>query len=225
MSALCYFAIAEDLEDFILKWMTVEIDASSAASNERQPHQWRGALLRELMIAQAFHAGGRSLDIALNTLFRASDLREQSSSSSSARHLSLFPAVVQLSNLLKTGNWFRTDPRLFERLQSMNISEMEKRKEQKGLDAAWSIASLALYHPKQPDAKLAVKYLQERERQRGSAPSAKLARNAYKTFLLRTRAVAATNNEHENAAWVIQEYERLFGESIPPRNRLAIAVR
>ncbi|EME40407.1 hypothetical protein DOTSEDRAFT_74105 [Dothistroma septosporum NZE10] len=223
--ALCYFAVAEGFGDLVLERISMDIDLSEYAESHKLQHRWRGSLLRLLISAHAFNEQGHSLDAALASFFHIDELKTNQSRMFSTGHLSRlsrFPAIVELSSHLTSGLWFNTDADLFERYYKL-VPRITKGKpgkiEERFRENAWGVARLALYHPLRPDAEPAIDHLQTRKQLGLLAPTPAAMRKGFEVSMVRAKAVADSNNEHENAFRLSQEFQRLFGNSIPPADR------
>ncbi|KAK4541549.1 hypothetical protein LTR36_007846 [Oleoguttula mirabilis] len=134
---LCYFAVAEKLDRYILNWLKVIFPLEATQHlREEERYIWRGFLFRHLIRAYLAHASPMGADAGLIPFLNFLKLRQAicnphrgelglvqpNSSEGSGRAewmtMSEWPAFVELSNALGSGKYPKTDPKLYDRFLS-----------------------------------------------------------------------------------------------------------
>lgn len=160
---LCYFAIAEAVEDAISDWMFGDFPTQQVTS-----HVWRGSLLRCLLSAHSAYDKDENMDAGIQCFLNARARWDRLWVEAKARQLprppvpSLFPATVQLSRTLTDGFGRNTNPALFDKLIKV-FAEPETHDFTKRTKAEmdYDIAYLLLFHPTYPKHATALALLQE----------------------------------------------------------------
>ena len=161
---ICYLAIAERLEDYIVQWLEIDDSPSYAEHLSADGvHTWRGPLLRGLVAAHLFLDSDRSADAALRCFFHALEnkLKAKSAFSRSAEHhphpypsplvyMSTWPATIKLSAALGSGWYPNTYVSLYDRfVEFKRTVAIEK----------YAVAKLRLWHPRSPNADEALQFI------------------------------------------------------------------
>lgn len=226
---LCYFAVAEDLGDYIYDWLKCDIPfAEGLHMSDYERIIWRGLLFRNLIKAHLAHARGAPADAALSLFYGFIDIRRQAwlpfgltkrgSTPEEAGlpqwlTMSEWPASYELSQSLGKGTHPRTDAALYDRF----LNHLEWR-HQKGtsLMQEISIARLHLYHPVHPSAQSALIFLRRLfedktlKQVRALLPNDPGGLNVLRYTIAIAAQVAANNGAHDDAAWLARKKSELF---------------
>ena len=168
---LAYFAIGEGHQGYhgpMVQWLKTRAPSDFAFSNA-QDHDaalhsdsWRGFLLRNLVQAHLMLATVPSADKALSLLFdiveeKARVMAEPGDEKHPLGSLSVWPAIVQLSQQLGAGSFPKTDSRDYDNFVRFVLDYKKTKPENRELD----VAKLQLHHPRTPTSNYAVRYLQK----------------------------------------------------------------
>lgn len=210
---LCYFAISEGLEDYILKWTMIALPGQSTSSDAGR-NVWRGALLRNLISAKFSQDPNNEADSALQCFFAALG-KKKAASIAHARGqqvdfsiicLSLLPAYVEIQKNITGGGFVFADRSLFDRFLHYQRSYPVLSRSEKEFDTA----RLLLYHPQKASETSAIEILRRHKQLGNVIPKAVLSPQGsvnFKRFLQRTVDVAEANCNFEDVAWVLKYYK------------------
>ena len=144
---LDYFAIGEGLEDIIVQWLKTRAPSDFAFSNAPDhdaalySDSWRDFLLRNLVQAHLMLATVPSADKALSLLFdileeKARVMAEPGEEKHPLGSLSVWPAIVQLSQQLGAGSFPNTDSRDYDKFVRYVLDYKKTKPENRELDVA-----------------------------------------------------------------------------------------
>lgn len=214
---LCYFALAEDLRPYLVKWLGIEDPAQDGWSTDL----WRGWLLEDIVIASFMHTDSKktaSADLVLKIFFGvAAQKREESPST--LRRLNMMPAAGRISKTLGYGNYVRTDPRSFSNFIKFleGFSHIARYRQ-------YEIAKLHLSHPTEPDPQPAFALLQrlsqESKMENGAIDRSRLGTDwelPLKIFFIRLRKQLLRDGRPLDADWVYHKSHEVLGQKAPPR--------
>ncbi|KAK4610231.1 hypothetical protein CLAFUW4_13838 [Fulvia fulva] len=215
---LCYFAIFEGLESFLVDWLRAEIDQPFVPEKE---HMWRGHLLGSMVLAHAALSIGHELDEAIRCMFRVETLRRRLTAEApedqrpATAYLSLRPSVSILTKQIMTGQFRHTDERLYNEFCSLATRYRSKSYTER-LEKNYRQAAFSLYHPKSPDHRLALACLKENVAQATTPEDLKILRNmmglsniSLKRFILRAAYLASRSTHHADATFIREQGLRL----------------
>lgn len=151
---VCYYLVAEGLQDYIVGTIRLRAPASGRLP---VPFRWRGIILRSLVKAlldtETQQSADRAIQLFIEIRDEVLDLRAQSENSyisgddeDAYRKLSLNPACIELSSRLITNAYPNTSESQFRRFlrANWNVPKTGKSKE-------FSCAILLLYIPDAPE--------------------------------------------------------------------------
>lgn len=242
--AICWFAVAERLDDIIMKW--IQVDLSSDAATLRQIQEfhghraglWRANILNSLVTAQALQAG-LCMDSALSSVMHferydrfavSSDpfsdtVRPQSQPGTVERDgVSIKTTVIDLHSFLGVGaarNSFDTSTILFEQFIEM-IRRMENPRRDTWsitghLQMNFRIGELLLGHPKEPDPYPFLRLLDQVTVQRDGSNRFDVPDrilNSFRHCMKRAHAILNAGRDYENAERVAHLFQDTYGTSI-----------
>jgi len=231
MDPWAYFMIMEDLEEYLWEWLRLDtagkdVQATQGSRSRRTvfpEHRWKGRLLRSMVEAKlkAPFTEKRSADAALNTFFKACDMKLNSQATEHLRTFPLAAAGTAIHRRLVTNpeRYIRTSPDHYDQFltsiqswSSGSIAELE-------------IASLRLWHPRRPTGQPAYTLLR-----RILLPPSQIAdidRVVYKWILppnhagkrgwgyrltLQTASLLEEEGLHREAAWLEQQVSEYWPE-------------
>ncbi|KAK3642752.1 hypothetical protein LTR56_010576 [Elasticomyces elasticus] len=156
LQRICYFAVAESLDDLLVQSLALPLPPLLDQAEEAlDTHQWRGAVLREIIRSHLMLDSNSSADEAIDKFFKVADLVLVARSAplrpkSPLARTSLYPAEVELIKQLCTTRFYKTDPARYDNFARFVAGG--KRFTQ------FTGAQLALAHPTLPDAQPALSY-------------------------------------------------------------------
>ncbi|KAK3669976.1 hypothetical protein LTR78_010148 [Recurvomyces mirabilis] len=230
---LSYCAVLEGLQDILLDWVKVDVDATNARrSFGPKFFIWRGLFLRNIIRAQLLRNDQVSADDALNTLFNLLDSRTKAVRllETSGQHtlpldepgtmiglqwltVSHWPATIEISNQLVLGSWRGTSPELYDRFIDL-VQKYTWKSSQDVRDLI--VAQLHLQHPTKPSAKPTISLFRRlfgtksTEEIEHFLPGIGKAREPFRiTFLKATRQARAQGLYHD-ALWLAEKHREIF---------------
>jgi hypothetical protein len=131
---LCYFAVLENLEYYIYKWLVnVEISEDREQITKRERHIWRGILLRCLFAGHLSADTDRSADPAIQFFWRLvgehlAAIEMSRAGKASARQEKIlsvpqFPATVAIGQALTSGAYWKTSPKLWDEFVTYELRQ------------------------------------------------------------------------------------------------------
>lgn len=214
---LCYFALAEDLGSYLVKWLGIDYPAKDGYPSDR----WRGRLLEDIVIASFMHTDSKetaSADLVLATFFDVVTQR-RNGSPSTLRRLDLRSAAVRIAKILGYGNYGCTDPRSFSNFIKFVESFSPIAQHRK-----YEIAKLHLSHPTEPDPQPAFEFLQ-RLSQESKMENGAIDRTQFggdlefllKRFFIRLRKQLLNDGRPGDSEWVYRKSHEVLGQKALPR--------
>ncbi|KAK4888858.1 hypothetical protein LTR27_012319 [Elasticomyces elasticus] len=156
---ICYFVVAESLDDSLVEWLAQPLPPLALGGSElRDSNQWRGVVLRLIVENHLFLDCDHRADEAIERFFSVVDRivvarREPrpSEGHTGLASVSLWPSQVAISKELVTGTYYNTNPDLYDRFVKFVGKD--------GHQTEYSSAQLALVHPTRPNAQPALSYV------------------------------------------------------------------
>ncbi|KAF7194779.1 hypothetical protein HII31_03902 [Pseudocercospora fuligena] len=242
--AICWFAVAEGLDDIIMQWIQIDLSSDAAALRQVQDFHghriglWRANILRSLVDAQALQAES-CMDSALSSVlhferydpFQASPdplndtVPPQSQPGTVERDgVAITKTVIRLIGHLgvRTSRIsFDTSSILFEQFIGM-IRRMENPWHdtwaQTGhLQLHYNIGDLLLCHPKEPDPYPFLQFLDQVTVQRNGVNRVVVPEgilNGVRHCMKRAHAILNAGRDYENADLLAQLCQNTYGTAI-----------
>ena len=201
---LCVLLVAEKLDDFIVKWLSLPVDARIVGELGKGGLTWRGSLWRNLIAAElslAVHSRDATQAIArLLSVYRLKQRFRDTEdfSPGSVARMSTFPAKEHLANSITSGAFPHTDPGAYE-----NLAEFYRGGTLKTA-MEWQYPTLCLWHPTHPDPMPLLQYLREHSGNiaAGFGGQSDRARHHKQRQLVRLSRLLHESKMIPDAAWV-----------------------
>jgi hypothetical protein len=232
---LCDLVIGEGHAHVLLQWVAMTADASEIQryTNKASNYIWRGALLRLIVCAHLLHDTIRSADQAIQALLKIAEWKDRVMRQyiDAARrnnrdevdptlyYTSTWPALVELEGGLTSGEFERTAPILFDRFVEYYslINKRDVPSHSRFGVTRYGLARLQLWHPRAPDTKPALEYLEDQvgdhrimEERRALLSQGNLSRESFLRFMERTSTILRYQRNTKDAQRVDALSRELF---------------
>ncbi|KAK4553294.1 hypothetical protein LTR86_009594 [Recurvomyces mirabilis] len=230
---LSYCAVLEGLEDILLDWLKVDVDATDA-ENSFGPKFfiWRGLLFRDMIRAQLLRNDQVSADHALNTLFNLLSSRgkavrlldpveqrplplDKNGTIIGPQWLAVshWPATIEISHQLIYGSWRGTSPALYDKFVNL-VQKYTWKASQDAKDL--TVARLHLQHPTEPNAKPTISLFRRlfgtksTEEIEHFLPDTGKAREPFRIAFIIAAYQAKAQGLQDDALWLAEKHREIF---------------
>lgn len=214
---ICYFAISEGLEKFVIDWTMVALPEDTTSNDVAGKHVWRGTLFRSFINAKLSREPGNDASSAVQCFFEVADKKKEALAAynkgapfdQNVKSLSLLPAYLEIQKGVSGGGFSIADRQLLHKFLGFQKSFGALSLPEKEFDAA----RVLLYDSETPIETRAIDILRRHARHGAVIPKRVLKSNGFaplRRFLQRTVDVARANGNAGDAAWIIENYSRLL---------------
>ena len=219
---VCYYLVAEGLQDYILGIIKLDVPAPQRLAF---PYRWRGFILRSLVKAvldtETEGSADRAIKLFMNIHDEVLTLKAQSESTfisggdkEAYATTSLHPACVELSGRLVTNSYPKTSESHFRRFIAANYGVPRVAKSQE-----LSCAVLPLYIPNAPEPDSALRLFKEWFGELRTARDPHLlgrnpkSRKPVYFALCRLETVLRAQNRSDDTSWVARTRDVIFQQA------------